>query len=232
MASKKKLLRFAELATFENVYQNFEFVKPQLIAKDNAKIDLQGTWSSKHFKNNKAITLELACGGGEYTLALAKMYPERNFIGVDIKGARIYKGARKAREQGLENVAFLRTKIELIHHFFAPQEVSEIWITFPDPFLKDKKENRRLTAPPFLDKYRKILTSDNIIHLKTDSGPLYEFSNEVLELYPHANIITASPDIYSVEGISEELKIKTFYELKNISNSLSIRYIKFSCTVE
>ena len=148
MAGRNKLQKFAENLTFPNVYESFDLTKPQLTGLHGAEVDLRGKWASEHFGNDHPITLELACGRGEYTLDLARQYPDRNFIGVDIKGARIWRGAKTALAEGLDNAAFLRTRIEAISHFFAPAEVDEIWITFPDPCLKKGKENRRLTAPP------------------------------------------------------------------------------------
>jgi len=146
MATRNKLQKFAELLRMPNVYECFDFMHPELTGKDGTLVELKGRWGADHFGNAKPITLELACGRGEYTVDLARQYPERNFIGVDIKGARIWKGARIALAEELHNAAFLRTRIEAIDHFFAPGEIAEIWITFPDPFLKKGKSNRRLTA--------------------------------------------------------------------------------------
>lgn len=226
MGKKNKLLRFAQINSFKNVYQNFQYENPQLIGKDNVKTDLKGVWGSQHFKNDNPITLELACGGGEYTVALARKYPDRNFIGVDVKGARIYKGAKIALQEELDNAAFLRTRIEVIETFIAPEEITEIWITFPDPFLKERKSNKRLTAPPFFDRYKNILKKDHIIHLKTDSTPLYEFTLESIESYG-AQLLFNNDDIYREETKFEELDFKTFYELKHLANDLKIKYIRF-----
>ena len=150
MSRRNKLQKFAELLTFPNVYENFDPENPQLIGLNGMPVDRKGKWKKEHFKNDFPITLELACGRGEYSLGLGRMYPERNFIGVDIKGARIWKGARIALEENLTNVAFLRTRIEQIALFFDPEEIDEIWITFPDPFLRKSKANRRLTSCRFL----------------------------------------------------------------------------------
>ena len=156
--SRNKLQKFAELMAFPNVYENrtHDADKPTLV-QDGIAYDFKGHWNQNHFKNNQPIILELACGRGEYTLGLARMFPNYNFIGVDIKGARIHQGAKIALAENLQNVAFLRTRIEQIEAFFAADEVSEIWITFPDPFLNEGKENKRLTSPPFLERYRRFL---------------------------------------------------------------------------
>jgi len=226
MSKKNKLVRFARLNSFKNVYQNFQYENPQLIGKDNVETDLKGIWGEQHFKNSNPITLELACGGGEYTVALARKYPNRNFIGVDIKGARIYKGAKIALAEGLDNAAFLRTRIEIIETFIGQEEISEIWITFPDPFLKDSKSNRRLSSSAFLKRYKNILKKDHLIHLKTDSTPLYDFTLESIEEYG-AELLYQNNDIYQGETPFEELDFKTFYELKHLANDLKIKYIRF-----
>ncbi|MEL7021727.1 MAG: tRNA (guanosine(46)-N7)-methyltransferase TrmB [Bacteroidota bacterium] len=226
MSNRNKLQKFAELLTFSNVYENVDMKQPRIEDAARNEIVLKGAWNEKHFKNNHPITLELACGGGEYTLNLARKYPERNFIGVDIKGARIWKGARVALAEGLENVAFLRTRIELIEHFFAPNEVSEIWITFPDPFLRNSKSNRRLTAPPFLDRYHRFLHADGCIHLKTDSPELYEFTVETTTQYEKIELLYKDDDIYSKPLPMEELIFKTYYENMHLSNGKTIKYVR------
>jgi tRNA (guanine-N7-)-methyltransferase len=158
MSKRNKLQKFAELLTFENVYENFSFHEPALTGADGEPLEMRGCWNEKHFGAERPITLELACGRGEYTLALARMYPERHFIGVDIKGARIWKGARQALAEKIPNAAFLRTRIELIEHFFGPGEIDEIWITFPDPFLNSP--NRLLVHDD--DIYSKPLQMDEL----------------------------------------------------------------------
>ncbi len=150
MGRKNKLQRFADNLSFPNVYENFDVAHTVLTGKDGTTADMKGKWNELHFKNDNPLVLELACGYGEYCVGMGKMYPNRNFLGVDIKGARIWSGAKLALKEGIENAAFLRTRIEMIDKFFAPEEVSEIWITFPDPFLRESKSNRRLTSPPFL----------------------------------------------------------------------------------
>ena len=166
MSRRNKLEKFAELLTFPNVYQNYDPRNPCLKYVGGDIVQRKGQWRVAHFRNNADLVLELACGGGEYSLALAAQHPDQNFIGVDIKGNRIWKGARKAIANQLVHVAFLRTRIEQIDLFFAPEEVNEIWITFPDPFLRKSKANRRLTSTAFLDRYQRILKRGGTIHLK------------------------------------------------------------------
>lgn len=227
MSRKNKLQKFAELLTFPNVYENFDVKNPQLIGLNGAPVELKGKWAAKHFKNDHPIVLELACGRGEYSLGLARRFPQYNFIGVDIKGARIWKGARIALEEQLENVAFLRTRIEQISLFFAPAEVSEIWITFPDPFLRKSKANRRLTAPTFLNQYRKILQKDGVVHLKTDEPNLYEFTLEVLQGAEDVSVLYQDDDIYATPLPFPELELKTYYERMHLQEGKSIKYVRF-----
>ena len=209
---QKKLLRFAELNTFPNVLQ---FPK-----------DMAGKWSV-FFKNNNSITLELACGKGEYAVNLGQLYPNRNFIGIDLKGNRIWVGAKKALQKNLINVAFLRTEIDQVAAYFAPGEVAEIWITFPDPQLRKSKAKKRLTHPKFLRLYQSFLVSGGLIHLKTDSPDLYRFTKTVIELYGcrlHKDI----EDLYKEAAINDELKIRTHYESLDIAGSNRIHYLCFS----
>lgn len=227
MSKRNKLQKFAELLTFPNVFENFDAGQPQLTGNNGVALDLKGKWAADYFKNNRPITLELACGRGEYSLGLARLYPDRNFIGVDVKGARIWKGASIALDEGLHNVAFLRTRIEQIAYFFAPEEISEIWITFPDPFLKDSKSNRRLTSAPFLKEYRKILQKDGIVHLKTDSPELYEFTLETLQEDSKIELLYHDSDIYSQALPFSELELKTYYEARHLSEGRKIKYIRF-----
>jgi tRNA (guanine-N7-)-methyltransferase len=228
MGKKNKLKKFAEVLSFPNVYENFNPKSPQLVGKDGVPVNLRSKWQQDHFKNNNPITLELACGGGEYTLALAEMYPDRNFIGVDIKGARIWKGAKKALERNLQNVAFLRTRIEQITEFFDPGEVEEIWITFPDPYLKKSKKNKRLTSSRFINEYRKILKPEGIIHLKTDEPNLYQFTLETLVEDQDCDVLYHNPDIYSGNLLIPELEFKTFYEKMHLEEGKSIKYVQFT----
>lgn len=213
---QKKLVRFAELKTFPNV---LEFPK-----------EISGRWHS-FFKNENPIILELACGKGEYALGLGQLYPSKNFIGVDLKGNRIWVGAKKALQQGLSNVAFLRTQIDNITNYFAKNEVAEIWITFPDPQLRTSKAKKRLTHPKFLRLYQQILSSSGIIHLKTDSPDLYQFTKLVIELY-NCPLHTDKDNVYKDETVSDDLKIKTHYESLDIAGSNRIHYLCFSLPAE
>jgi tRNA (guanine-N7-)-methyltransferase len=208
----KKLIRFAELETFENVLQ---FPK-----------NIKGKWH-EFFKNQSPITLELACGKGEYAVGLSRLYPEKNFIGIDIKGNRIWVGAKKALQENLNNAAFLRTEIDCINEYFEKNEVNEIWITFPDPQLRKSKAKKRLTHPKFLRLYKEFLAEDGLIHLKTDSPDLYFFTKLVIEMYD-CKLWVDFNDVYSQPELSEELKIKTHYETLDIAGSKKVHYLKFS----
>ncbi|MEP6699982.1 MAG: tRNA (guanosine(46)-N7)-methyltransferase TrmB [Bacteroidota bacterium] len=209
---QKKLIRFAELETFSNVLQY-----PKEVA---------GKWKV-FFQNENLITLELACGKGEYTVGLAQMYPHRNFIGLDLKGNRIWVGAKKALQQNMANVAFIRTKIDSIAGYFTNSEVAEIWLTFPDPQLRMSKAKKRLTHPKFLRLYKQFLVTGGFIHLKTDSPDLYRFTKLVIELYG-CILHKDSDDVYKEETVTEELKIKTHYESLDIAGSNRIHYLRFS----
>jgi tRNA (guanine-N7-)-methyltransferase len=209
---QKKLIRFEELTTFPNVLQY-----PQNMA---------GKWSS-FFPQQSPITLELACGKGEYAVGMAEMYSERNFIGVDQKGNRIWVGAKKALNTGIKNVAFLRTQIDRIATYFVPNEVEEIWLTFPDPQLRASKHKKRLTHPKYLRLYQSFLKRDGRIHLKTDSPVLYNFTLEVISLY-HLCLHSATDNLYNAPLERKELGIKTHYEGLDIAGSKKIHYISFS----
>ena len=209
---QKKLIRFEELKTLPNVLQY-----PK---------DMAGKWS-EFLKNESPITLELACGKGEYAVGLAQLYPQRNFIGIDLKGNRIWVGAKKALHNNLPNVAFLRTEIDQLAEYFGKNEVAEIWITFPDPQLRMSKSKKRLTHPKFLRIYQQILVPDGCINLKTDSPDLYQFTKTVIELY-NCIIHKDSDNVLKEESISEELKIKTHYESLDIAGSKRIHYLCFS----
>ena len=227
MSKRNKLQKFAELLSFPNVYENFSPTQPQLAGENGEETDLKGQWNKKHFGNDHPITLELACGRGEYTLGLARMYPGRNFIGVDIKGARIWKGASTALLENLPNAAFLRTRIEQIAAFFAPGEINEIWITFPDPFLRKSKANRRLTSLPFLSAYRSILREGGLVHLKTDEPNLYHFTLEQLAAQDHFELGYKDDDIYSRPQPFPELELKTYYERMHLQEGKTIKYVQF-----
>jgi tRNA (guanine-N7-)-methyltransferase len=208
--AQKKLQRFADIKTFSNVLEY--------------PVDMKGNWNTL-FKNDHPIVLELACGRGEYTVGLSKLFPEKNFIGVDVKGNRIYIGAKQCLQNGIVNAAFLRTQITLLPDYFKEQEVSEIWITFPDPQLRTSRAKKRLTHPRFLRLYQQILSPTGYIHLKTDSPKLYEFTKKVIELYKLL-LVEDCDDVYA-NSPTELLKIKTHYEALDIAGSNKIYYLKF-----
>jgi tRNA (guanine-N7-)-methyltransferase len=187
---------------------------------------MAGKWKD-FFKNNNLITLELACGKGEYAIGLGQLFPDRNFIGIDLKGNRIWVGAKKALQQSLSNIAFLRTQIDQVTDYFAKDEVKEIWITFPDPQLRKSKAKKRLTHPKFLRLYRQFLVPGGLIHLKTDSPDLYHFTKTVIELFG-CTLYTDTDDVYGQETVNDELKIKTHYESLDIAGSNRIHYLSFS----
>lgn len=224
--SRHKLKKFAQLQSFPNYYDNLDVRDPKSLVLNGQNVDIKGRWHTDYFKNNNPITLELACGRGEYAVALGRMFPERNFIGVDIKGARIHQGATTALEEGLSNVAFLRTRIELIEHFFSQNEVAEIWITFPDPFLRDTKADKRLTAVAFLNRYRTFLQPEGLVHLKTDSPDLYDFTLNICENTEGVKMLLCDDDIHSKPLIMNELSVQTYYEKANIARS-TIKYVRF-----
>lgn len=226
MSRRNKLEKFAELLTLKNVYQNYSFDHPALHHIGGNLVHRKGQWASEHFGNDHPIVLELACGGGEYTLGLARQNPVLNYIGVDVKGNRIWKGAKQAVAEELVNVAFLRTRIEQIEQFFEPSEIHEIWITFPDPFLRKSKSNRRLTSVPFLNKYRNLLIEGGVLHLKTDSPELYHFTLETIEGVPFCEILYHDDDIYSKPLIHPALEIKTKYELMHLEAGKQIKYVQ------
>jgi len=219
LGSKNKLKRFEENQSFDNVIQ------PTREEVLNG-FSLKGQWQS-YFKNNNPIVLELGCGKGEYSVALSEKYPEKNFIGVDIKGARFWRGAKTALENDFHNVAFLRTQIELIDHCFDKNEVSEIWITFPDPQIKYKRTKHRLITKPFLEQYQSILNDNGLVHLKTDSEFLHGYLLGLLHEGPH-EILFAHHDIYnSSSPPAEATAIQTFYEKQYLEHNKAITYVKF-----
>lgn len=208
---QKKLLRFNQIKSFPNV---LEYPK-----------DMQGAWY-RHFNNQNPIILELACGRGEYTVGLSALHPENNFIGVDVKGNRMYLGAKKCLEEKRTNAAFLRTQIEMIGDYFGKDEVSEMWITFPDPQLRVSRAKKRLTHPRFLRIYKQFLSPNGIIHLKTDSPDLFAFTELVIQLYGLIPVIR-NEDVYGNLPVAPELSIKTHYESLDISGSNKIFYLSF-----
>ena len=218
--SKNKLAKFRELADLERVFQpSFE----EVFQKDYY---LKGKWRSTVFKNDNPLILELGCGKGEYTVGMARQFQAKNFIGVDIKGARIWRGARTANEENLLNAAFLRTRIELINSFFDVDEVSEIWLTFPDPQEKKRRKKKRLSGSLFLNRYRQFLVDDGLIHLKTDNLVLFNYTKNLAE-YNNLEIIFSSSDLYSSGYEDDILAIKTFYEKHFLSQEIPIKYIRF-----
>ncbi len=221
MGSKNKLKRFKENETFNNVFQ------PSRQDLVEGNYDLKGNWNSLVFKNNNPLVLELGCGKGEYSVALAKKFPEKNFIGIDIKGARFWRGAKTAIEENIPNVAFLRTQIELIDYSFAENEVDEIWITFPDPQIKYQRTKHRMTNQEFLKRYKKILKPDGYVNLKTDSEFMHGYTLGLLHGEGH-EIIYANHDVYKNEGSPEEVTgIQTFYEEQYLEQNKPITYIRF-----
>ena len=212
---KDKLRKFAEIETFANVYEL------------DAGKSLKGKWSKMHFKNDAPLVLELACGKGEYTVNLAQLFPAKNFIGIDYKGNRIWRGAKTAIEEGINNVAFLRIQIEQILDYFEADEVSEIWITFPDPQPQLSREKKRLTAPRFLEKYKVILQESSPINLKTDNDDFYAFTLETIEQLG-LKLHVRTEDLYRSDLVDEVLAIKTYYEKKYLAHDKNINYVRFS----
>ena len=221
MGSKNKLKRFRENAIFHNVIQ------PTREALVDANFSLKGKWCSSFFKNNNPLVLELGCGKGEYTVGLAKRYPYKNFIGIDIKGARFWRGAKTAIEDQMPNVAFIRTQIELIEFIFAENEVDEIWITFPDPQIKYKRTKHRLTNAAFLQRYKNVLNNTGVVHLKTDSEFMHGYTLGLLHGLGH-EVEYANHDVYRQEGSPDEVtEIQTYYEETYLAKDKAITYIRF-----
>ena len=221
MGSKNKLIRFKENETFNNVFQ------PTREEVVSGCFPLKGKWNSDFFKNDHPLIVELGCGKGEYSVGLAQKYTEKNFVGIDIKGARFWRGAKTAVENGLENVAFVRTQIELIDHIFAKNEVDEIWITFPDPQIKYKRTKHRMTNPDFLKMYKNILKNSGLVHLKTDSEFMHGYTLGLLHGQGH-DILYSNHNIYVNEGSPDEVTaIQTFYEKQYLEINKAITYIRF-----
>ena len=221
MGSKNKLKRFRENETFKNVIQP---TREELVDSDFA---LKGNWNKDFFKNNNPIVLELGCGKGEYSVELARTYPDKNFLGIDIKGARFWRGAKTALEDGLDNVGFMRTQIELVEHAFAKAEISEIWITFPDPQIKYKRTKHRLTNTEFLQRYKHILEPEGVVNLKTDSEFMHGYTLGLLHGEGH-EILHSNHNVYKNEYSPKEVTgIQTFYEKQYLEQGKPITYIKF-----
>ena len=221
--SKGKLAKFADMERYENVFQY-----PYSVV-DNVPFEMKGHWCEEYFKNNNPIVLELGCGKGEYTVELARLYPDVNFIGVDIKGARMWTGATLALNDGLKNVAFLRTNIEIIDRFFAHNEVHEIWLTFSDPQMKNPR--KRLTSTYFMERYRRFLVDGGTVHLKTDSNFLFTYTSYMVGTN-NLPLIFRTEDLYHQDGLDDETKkilsIQTYYERMWLERGLNITYQKFS----
>ena len=216
--SKGKLAKFADMAAFPHVFESpFSVV-------DNVPFEMRGAWNERFFKNNHPIVLELGCGRGEYTVGLGRLFPEKNFIGVDIKGARMWSGAKESAETGMTNVAFLRTNIEIIDRFFAPGEVSEIWLTFSDPQMK--KATKRLTSTYFMTRYRRFLVDNGLIHLKTDSNFMFTYTRYMVE-HNHLPVEVLTDDLYHSGLADEILSIRTYYEQQWLDRGLNIKYLRF-----
>lgn len=219
---KGKLEKFAEMETFKNVFQ-YPFS-----VLENVPFDMKGHWCDDYFKNNHPIVLELGCGKGEYTVGLARLFPDVNFIGVDIKGARMWTGAKQALAEGLDNVAFLRTNIEMIDRFFAQDEVREIWLTFSDPQMKNAR--KRLSSTYFMNRYRRFLVDGGVVHLKTDSNFLFTYTSLMVEKN-QLPLLQKTVDLYHTADVDEAtrriLSIQTYYESMWMERGLNIKYIKF-----
>lgn len=224
--SKGKLQKFAEMETFQNVFQYpFSVIS-------NVEFEMRGHWGEQFFHNQNPIVLELGCGKGEYTVGLARMFPDINFIGVDIKGSRMYNGAKAALQEGLTNAAFLRTNIEIIDRFFAADEVSEIWLTFSDPQMKNAR--KRLSSTYFMERYRRFLKDGGLIHLKTDSNFLYTYTKYMVE-ENHLPVLSQTEDLYTSNDASLDSKIlgiHTYYEDQWLARGLNIKYMKFQLPCE
>ncbi len=225
--AKRKLEHFAEMKTFDHV---LEVPFADIMGKSHP---MKGKWREQFFKNNHPIILELGCGKGEYSVGLGKKYPNNNYIGVDIKGARMWRGAKTVQEEGIENVGFLRTRIDFIDSFFAPGEIDEIWITFPDPQPRKNRARKRLTGPMFIERYQKFLKPGGLVHLKTDSDFFFEYTLEQIEAHSYP-LLEHTFDLYGEKindldaDTREILNIKTHYETLFSAKGFKIKYLKFN----
>ena len=217
--AKNKHRKFSQMAEFSNVFQpTFEDLK--------SGFSIKGKWKSEVFKNDNPLVVELGCGKGEYSVGLSRKFPKKNFLGIDVKGARMWKGASDANNEGISNVAFLRTRIEFIEYCFAKSEIDEIWITFPDPQIKKKRAKNRLTHPVFLERYSNILKDNGLIHLKTDSQFLHGYTLGIIEGHQHY-LEDAEHDIYNAVQKRENMEIKTHYEKLFLVKNMPISYLRF-----
>ena len=222
MGSKNKLKRFIQNESFSNVIQP---KRQELLSKN---FNYKGNWNSLYFKNNNPIIIELGCGRGEYTVNLAKLNPDKNYVGIDIKGARFWRGAKTSIDEKLDNVVFLRIQIELINLVFGKDEVDEIWLTFPDPQIKYQRTKHRLTNPFFINLYKKILKNKGIVHLKTDSEFLHGYTLGILKSF-NINLIFSNHDIYKNNNAPDEvINIKTHYEKLFLESNKNISYLSFT----
>lgn len=215
--SRQKQKRFEELKERENVLEDYKALYTQL----------KGNWNKLYFKNDHPITVEMGCGRGEYTTGLAKVYPNRNFVGVDVKGDRLWVGSTQAIEENLTNVAFLRAQIQSIESFFAPNEVETIWITFPDPFRREGDAKRRLTSPRYLEYYKSLLTKNGQVFFKTDNTPLFDYTLEILGERNDIVDLEYTRNLYDSEYMDDHYGIKTKFEEKFYNLGESIKYMKF-----
>ncbi len=220
--AKRKLERFAALETFKNIVQ----FSVQDITTQAQSLQYKNKWAENIFHNNHPIILELGCGKGEYTIGLAEKYPEKNFIGIDMKGDRLWRGCTRANEKKLTNAFFIRTPIEFIENIFGENEIAEIWITFPDPQLNKSRIKKRLTSPPFLQKYYSFLAKDGIIHLKTDNIPFFDYTLNIIQQEKH-KLLYYSYNLYQSNYMDDILSIKTYYEEKFTKKGMNICYVKF-----
>jgi tRNA (guanine-N7-)-methyltransferase len=223
---KAKMFKISSINSFSNVFQHEHFTRPVLINFEGKELDLKGKWNSTVFKNDNPLVLELACGKGDYSIALAKKYPNKNFIGIDSKGARLFTGSKTATAEGLNNLVWVRMRIENITNFFAEHEVDEIWITFPDPFPGIKYAKRRLSAPAFLNRYKTIARPGATVHFKTDDLPLFKYTKQSADELG-LKLVYYRENIYAMPLDYAELEIKTYYEKQHLEKGRTINYLAF-----